>query len=130
MRKTAVLLLLTLCLALLAACGGGSAPAQDASEEADDFLLGTWFARSAEKDGETLDPDEVFGGTFYLYFDEDNCMMCIDDQRAVVSWERTGDGVTLSGDGTYAVTFPDHSQTTLVVNINGVDVRMEKYVEE
>ena len=158
MKRNSLILFLALLLAaaLLAGCGGTSGQDSQAEtgEETDtaavetqetetaeveeaapagekDFVLGFWFAESASKDGQTLDPDTVFGGTFYLYFaDEEDCYMCIDDQRAPVTWERTENGVTLTGDNTYEITFPDDSQTTMIITINGVEVVLEKDMEE
>lgn len=122
-----IILVLVLGLTLLAGCGGG------ATEEAasqDDFLLGSWFADTATVGGETVDAQEVFGGVLQLYFNENGeCTMSIDDQRAVVRWERTDDGVLLTGDDTYSITFPDGSQTTMIAVIRGVDVLLEKYEE-
>ena len=130
----------------LTGCGGGGSADNDAAEAAEeteaadtqeaadageDFLIGTWFAKESSYQGETKDPYEVFGGTFYLYFEDDgDCTMAIDQKRALLKWERTGDGVTLTGDNTYQITFPDDSQTTLVITINDIDTLMEKFVEE
>ena len=152
-----LLLMLLLSAALLAGCGGGgqtesetaaaetteetgegTAQAEEAAEteetapaEEEDFVLGFWFAETATKDGETMDPDDLFGGIFYLYFaDEETCYMCIDDKRAPLAWEHTENGVTLTGDDTYSITFPDDSQTTMIITINGVEVVLEKDMEE
>ena len=129
-----LLLVLLLGLALLTACGGGAAE-EEATEDAAaepaqdiDFLLGMWFAKEAAAGDQALDPDEVFGGTFSLYFSDDGkCTMAIDQQRALVDWELTEDGVTLSGDNTYPCTFLDDEKKTMNIVINGVDVLMEKY---
>lgn len=119
---------LMLCVVLLAACGGGSAPEEP--EEDVDFLLGMWFAREASVGDETRDPDDVFGGIFSLYFSDDGkCTMAIDQQRALVDWELTDDGVVLSGDNTYPCTFLDDEKKTMNIVINGIDVLMEKYEE-
>jgi hypothetical protein len=139
------LLLLLISLMLIAmpaltACGGGSgsgsgsdeaaqeeaAPAEDESA----FLIGTWFAESASFEGQELDPEEVYGGTFYLYFAEDgDCQMCIDQKRAPVKWEYDGETVTLTGDDTYKITFPDDSKTSMVASINGVETVLTKHEE-
>ena len=146
MKKKLLMLMLALCMIVtmtaLSACGGGSgdsggeaAGEETASEEtaqtADDtdFLLGSWFAKTATYNGEEKDPDEVFNGTFHLYFTEDRCNMAIDSKTAPVSWERTDKGVTLTGDDTYYITFPDDSEDTLIITINGIEVLMEKYEE-
>ena len=144
MKKKLLMLLLALCMIIsmtaLTACGGGSGDSGDtaseetateetAVEEDTDFLLGSWFARTATYNGEEKDPDEIFNGTFHLYFTEDKCDMAIDSKTAPVSWERTDKGVTLIGDDTYYITFPDDSKETLVITINGIDVLMEKYEE-
>lgn len=141
MRKKYVsLLILPICILLIlgmSACGGegGQEAQNDAGTEqaaaADtDFLLGTWFAKTATYEGEQKDPDDVFGGTFYLYFAEDgDCQMCIDQKRAPVKWAYNGDGVTLTGDNTYEITFPDGSRTKMNVTINGVEVMLEKFEE-
>ena len=145
MKKKLLMLLLALCMittmTALTACGGGSedsseefateeaAPEETAVEEDTDFLLGSWFARTATYNGEEKDPDEIFNGTFHLYFTEDKCDMAIDSKTAPVSWERTDKGVTLIGDDTYYITFPDDSKETLVITINGIEVLMEKYEE-
>ena len=128
-----LLLVLLLGLALLTACGGGAAEEEAAesveTEQDYDFLLGMWFAKEAAAGDQALDPDEVFGGTFSLYFSDDGkCTMAIDQQRALVDWELTEDGVTLSGDNTYPAAFGD-DKTTMTITINGVDVVMEKYEE-
>ncbi len=127
-RKQALALLLVtlLCVSLLVGCGGGKkeeAPKQDA-----EFLMGSWFAQTASKDGVTVDAYDVFHGYFQLYFSKNGeCTMSIDQQRAVVKWELTDDGVTLTGDDSYPITFPDESRKTMVIVINGIDVLMEKY---
>ena len=143
-KLTLALLILSLCLALLTACGGGgqeetaepetaaaesetTETAEAAPAEEEDPVLGFWFAKEASKGDVTKDPYELFGGTFYLYFvDESECQMCIDDKRAPVTWERTENGITLSGDDTYEITFPDDSGQTMVIVINGIDVLLEK----
>ena len=124
----ALLLVLVLCAALLAGCGGGKKQEDDAAKAESEFLMGMWFAKEASYNGETADPEDIFEGTFSLYFsDNGECTMAIDQNRAVVKWELTDDGVTLTGDNTYAITFPDASKKTLVIDVNGVDVLMEKY---
>ena len=55
--------------------------------------------------------------------------MAIDEQRAVLTWERTDEGVTLKGDDTYKITFPDDSQKTMIITIRGVDTLLEKNEE-
>ena len=67
-----------------------------------------------------------------LYFsDNGECTMAIDDKRAIVNWTLNDDGtVTLSGDDTYPVTFPDDSRTTMVMVVQGIDVTLEKYEDE
>ena len=150
-KLTLALLILSLCVALLAACGGGgqeetvepetttaeteeAAAAETeeaASAEEEDPVLGFWFAKTASKDGETRDPNDVFGGTFYLYFsDEDECQMCIDEKRAPVSWERTETGITLTGDDTYEIVYPADNEDTMIITIHGIEVLLERYVEE
>lgn len=125
-----LLTVLALCL-VLAGCGSddnsgtAAGPAQDA-----DFLLGSWFAEEATYEGQPQDPDEVFGATFSLYFSDDGkCTMWVGQDRALVDWELTENGVTLRGDGTYPAVFQDESKKTMVITINGVDVLMEKYEE-
>lgn len=143
-RSIAFLLMMMLCMGCFALAGCGSkseegkqnegeteesADQAEAAEE--DWLLGTWFAKESSYEGETKDPEEVFGGTFYLYFDEDGeCTMAIDQKRAVVKWERTGDGVTLTGDDTYQITFPDDTRRNLIITIKGIDTLCEKYESE
>ncbi len=143
MKKKLLMLLLALCMiatmTALTACGGGGGSEDSSSETASeetaqaedetDFLLGSWFAKTATYNGEEKDPDEVFNGTFHLYFTEDKCNMAIDSKTAPVSWERTDKGVTLIGDDTYYITFPDDSKETLIITINGIEVLMEKYEE-
>ena len=141
MKKKLLMLMLALCMIVtmtaLSACGGGSgdsggeAAGEETAQTADDtdFLLGSWFAKTATYNGEEKDPDEVFNGTFHLYFTEDRCNMAIDSKTAPVSWERTDKGVTLTGDDTYYITFPDDSEDTLIITINGIEVLMEKYEE-
>ena len=78
-----------------------------------------------------MDAYDVFNGYFSLYFtDKGDCTMSIDQDHALVKWELTDDGVTLTGDSTYPITFPDESRKTMVIVINGIDVLMEKYEEE
>lgn len=129
-RVLSLLLFLVLSLTLLAACGGPSAEEKEAAEKSE-FLLGTWVASAAEYNGEAMDPTDVFGGTFILIFKDDgNCSMFINTDQAIVKWVMNDDGtVTLTGDNTYPITFPDDSQTTMVVNVQGVDVTMEKDTE-
>ncbi len=126
-RILPLFLLLTLSLSLLAACGGPSAEEQAKAAETD-FLLGRWEATTAEKEGETRDAKDVFNGLFAMYFDDNgDCTMFVDTNRAIVQWEMNDDGtVTLTGDDTYPVTFPDGSKDTLVIVINGINVTMEK----
>ena len=132
-RTISLFLLLALSLALLAGCGGSSAPAEEEAQAAEsEFLLGSWFATTASKDGEEKDTSDIFGGRFMLYFsDNGECTMAIDDKRAIVNWTLNDDGtVTLSGDDTYPVTFPDDSRTTMVMVVQGIDVTLEKYEDE
>ena len=147
-KLTLALLILSLCLALLTACGGGSqeettepetASAETettetedaATAEEEDPILGFWFAQAASKDGTELDPYEVFGGTFYLYFvDEGECQMCIDDKRAPGTWERTENGITLKGDDTYDIVYPTDTPDTMILTVKGVEVVLEKDTEE
>lgn len=136
-RALLLLAMMLLCLALLAACGGGAA--QEAAEEEAaaeetaqdlDFLLGSWFAETATKDGTTVDAYDVFGDTFSLYFDDDGeCTMWVGQDHALVKWELTDDGVLLTGDNTYPCTFLDEGRTTMNIVINGIDVLMNKYEE-
>lgn len=128
MKKLSLLLILALCLSLLAACGGAAeAPVRDT-----DFLMGRWEATTAEKDGEVRDAQDVIGGLLAFYFDDNGtCTMFVDTNRAVVDWVMNDDGtVTLSGDGTYPVVFPDGSQDTLIVTINDINVTMVKDADE
>ena len=126
-RILPLFLLLALSLSLLAACGGPSAEEQAKAAETD-FLLGRWEATTAEKDGEVRDAWDLFNGLFALYFSDDGtCTMFVNTDRAIVDWTMNDDGtVTLTGDDTYPVTFPDGSQDTLVIVINGINVTMEK----
>ena len=90
----ALLLVLVLCAALLAGCGGGKKQEDDAAKAESEFLMGMWFAKEASYNGETADPEDIFEGTFSLYFsDNGECTMAIDQNRAVVKWELTDDGV-------------------------------------
>ncbi len=136
-KSVLAMLLVLLLMFALCACGGTKGePAGSAAQETEgaaddlDFLLGMWFANTASKDDVTVDAEEVFGGTFSLYFSDDGkCTMAIDQDRAMVDWELTEDGVTLSGDNTYEGTFQDAERTTMIVGINGFDILMEKYQE-
>ncbi len=128
-RSVALLTVLVLIVTLLSGCGGKSGKNEPAEDV--DFLLGAWFAKTASANGKTVDADDVFGGTFMLYFSDDHkCTMSIDQNRALVDWELTDNGVTLKGDDTYEATFKDQSRKTMVVVIKGVDVLMEKYEDE
>ena len=125
-KTTAVLVLLALCLMLFAGCGSKT----DSAAKESEFLLGTWIAREASYNGETRDPYDIFNGMFSLHFSKDGkCTMAIDQNRALVDWELTDSGVTLKGDSTYQITFPDESRKTMIAVINGVDVLLEKYEE-
>lgn len=129
---------------MMAGCGGGTNTAQSSADSdtrteaaADnkapekDFLIGTWFAKECTAEGQTYDPDDIFNGTFYLSFGEDGqCTMAIDQQRALVSWERTDTGALLTGVDSYEITFPDDSETTFIVKVKGIDVLMEKHIED
>ena len=111
MNRTAIAVVLILLIAVLAGCGasgGKSEPKPDA-----DFLMGSWFAKTATK-----------------YFSDDGkCTMAIDQQRALLTWELTDNGVTLKGDDTYPGTFTDESRTSMILVVQGVDVLMEKFEE-
>lgn len=125
-RVLSLLLVLILSLTLLAACGP-SAEEKEAAEKSE-FLLGTWVATTAEYDGTTVDAHDVFDGTFILIFkDNGDCSMFVDTDQAIVKWVMNDDGsVTLTGDDTYTITFPDDSQTTMIVDVHDVNVTMEK----
>lgn len=129
-RVLSLLLVLVLSLTLLAACGGQSAEEKEAAEKSA-FLLGTWVATTAEYDGVTVDAHDVFDGTFILIFkDNGDCSMFVDTDQAIVKWVMNDNGtVTLTGDDTYSITFPDDSQTTMVVDVHDVAVTMEKDTE-
>ena len=132
MKRKSLLLLLPILILfsgciLITGCANKNSSTKETAKEKKDFLIGTWFAKSSSYQGESRDPDEVFGGTFYLYFNEKGeCTMAIDQQRAVLTWERTEDGVTLKGDDTYKITFPDDSEKTMIITIKGVDTLLEK----
>ena len=141
MKKKLLMLLLALCMiatmTALTACGGSSGDSdgeiviEETTDEAGetDFLMGSWFAKTATFNGEEKDPDLLFNGKFHLFFTEDKCDMAIDTRTAPVSWKLTDKGVTLIGDDTYYITFPDDSKETLIITINGIDILMEKYKE-
>lgn len=136
MRKNVLLLMLiaVLCMALLAGCGGssggGSEKAEEKAEQEGEFLLGSWFAKEARKGDDVKDPEDLFGDTFSLYFNDNNeCTMWVGQNKALVKWELTDDGAVLKGDDTYNITFPDDEHKTLVITINDFDVLMEKYEE-
>ena len=125
-KMTCLLLSLLLSLAVLSGCGGAK------KEEGPDtsFLMGSWFAKTATQNGQTVDASDVFGGQFMLTFNKDDCTMAIDSNRAVVKWELTEQGVTLKGDDTYEITFPDEERKTMIAVIRGVEVSLEKYEED
>ena len=126
-RIPALLLVLILSLSLPAACGRS---AEEAAPDAG-FLMGSWIAETATVDDLTMDAGDAFGGVFTLYFSENgDCTMSIDDQRATVRWELTDDGVLLTGNDTYPITFPDESRTTMIAVIKGLDVLLRKYEAE
>ena len=126
-KTISLLIVLILCMTLIGGCGAtkddSAAPKEDI-----EFLLGSWFADTASADGATVDAYDVFGGYFMLYFNENGeCTMSIDQNRAIVKWQLTENGVTLTGDGTYEATFIDETRKSMVIVINGIDVLMEKY---
>lgn len=133
MKKISIsagLIIVIMCLGLLTACGGKRDPVAEAKTKESEFLLGSWFAKEAYVNGETRDPDAIFGGRFQLYFSKDGkCTMSIDQNRALVDWTLTDNGVTLTGDDTYQITFPDESRKTMIATIKGVNVLLEKYEE-
>lgn len=61
------------------------------------------------------DHGDVYGDTFSLYFDDGDCIMWVGQDYALLTWERTKDGALLKGDSEYPITFPDNSETGLVV---------------
>ncbi len=127
-KKLVFLLVLVLFLFCLAGCGGGKA--DSTTKQDTEFLMGSWFAKTASKDGVTVDAYDVFNGNFHLYFSENGeCTMAIDQRRAIVKWELTDDNVTLTGDNTYPIRFPDESRKTMIIGINDFEVLMEKYEE-
>ena len=127
-RLGAAVLAMILILALFAGCGSSGGKKEEGPDTA--FLMGSWFARTASKDGVTVDAEDVFNGTFHLYFSKNGeCTMAIDQQRAIVKWELTDNGVTLTGDDTYPATFTDDTRTSMVIVVQGIDVLMEKYEE-
>ena len=125
-RVFSLLLVLVLSLTLLAACG--SSAEEKAVDDKSAFLIGTWVATTAEYSGTTVDAHDVFDGTFILIFkDNGDCSMFVDTDQAIVKWVMNDDGtVTLTGDDTYSITFPNDSQTTMVVDVHDVAVTMEK----
>ena len=135
MKRKSLLLLLPILILfsgciLITGCSNKNSTTKEATNQKKDFLIGTWFAKSSSYNGESRNPEDVFGGTFYLYFNEKGeCTMAIDQQRAILTWERTKDGVTLKGDDTYKITFPDDSEKTMIINIRGVDTLLEKHEE-
>lgn len=137
MKRKSLLLLLPILILfsgciIITGCSNKSSgsSAKETTKAEKDFLIGTWFAKSSSYQGESKNPDDVFGGTFYLHFNEKGeCTMAIDEQRAVLTWERTDEGVTLKGDDTYKITFPDDSQKTMIITIRGVDTLLEKNEE-
>ncbi len=128
-RVFSLLLVLVLSLTLLAACG--SSAEEKAVDDKSAFLIGTWVATTAEYSGTTVDAHDVFDGTFILIFkDNGDCSMFVDTDQAIVKWVMNDDGtVTLTGDDTYSITFPNDSQTTMVVDVHDVAVTMEKDTE-
>lgn len=134
MKKKSLLLLLPILILfsgfiIVTGCSNKNASKETVKAEKD-FLIGTWFAKSSSYQGESKNPEDVFGGTFYLFFNEKGeCTMAIDQQRAVLTWERTDEGVTLKGDDTYKITFPDDSKKTMIITIRGVDTLLEKSEE-
>ena len=101
MKRKSLLLLLPILILfsgciLITGCSNKNSTTKEATNQKKDFLIGTWFAKSSSYNGESRNPEDVFGGTFYLYFNEKGeCTMAIDQQRAILTWERTKEGVTL-----------------------------------
>lgn len=103
------------------------------TEAVDDnsFLLGSWFVDSIVMDGQELTEDEFFGETFSFYFNDKNeCYMNMGSNYAIVNYEVHDNGVTLTGDDTYELTFTDETKTKCTWELKGAEVTMSKYEEE
>ncbi|MBR2547105.1 MAG: hypothetical protein IKF07_02795 [Eubacterium sp.] len=130
MKKNVLIVLLTAVLltALLAGCSGVG---MSEEEKKSQFLIGTWTATEATVNGVTKDPSEIFQDALSLDFVKGgDCTMSIGDKQSELKWELVDDGVILSGEDTYTVTFPDAQRKTLMINIKGIDILMEKAEEE
>ena len=95
-----------------------------------EFLVGTWIADSATYDGEKLEPEDIFGGTYIISFRANGkCTMSIDRNSTDFKWKYKDGTVTLKGNETYEITFPDNSKKKLIIDIKDIDVLMTKYEE-
>lgn len=124
------IILLSLCMALMVSCGGGSTEEADKGPDTS-FLMGSWFAKTCTQNDVTVDAMDAFGETFGLYFDENGeCQMRRGQQFAYVDWTMNDDGtITLTGEDTYQITFPDDSKKTMIMGVRDIDVLLEKYEE-
>ena len=130
MKKNVLIVLLTAVLvaALLAGCSGVGMSEEERKSQ---FLIGTWTATEATVNGVTKDPSEIFQDTLSLDFEKGGkCTMLIGETESPLEWELVDDGVILTGEETYTVTFPDAQRKTLSINIKGIDILMEKAEEE
>lgn len=122
--------ILALCLSLMTACGE-EAPKEEANKGPDtEFLIGSWTATTVSQGDKTVDALDAFGGdAFSLYFQDDGkCQMSRGENYSIVDWTMNDDGsVTLKGDGTYEISFPDNSKTEMICVINEMEVLLEKY---
>ena len=125
MKKFLLVLVLVLSIQTVIFTGCG-----DVTTAESEFLVGTWIAETATYDDVNHDPEDIFGGTFILSFRSNGkCTMSIDKNSTDLKWKYKDGAVTLKGDSTYEITFPDKSKEKLIIDVKGIDVLMTKYVE-
>ena len=135
-RVLALLAAILMMVSFMTACGTGQEKAEDnnaaqtTTSDDNGFLLGSWFVENVVMDGQEIPESDFFHGTYSMYFsDNGECSMYIDSNYAIVKWELTDTGVTLTGDDTYEFTFTDENKNKMLWEFNGAEITMYKYEE-